>query len=99
MQVVWAKAAKRDFDAIWEYIESRNPGAAARVGDEILNAVERLVHHPRIGRPGRAQGTREMVIAGRPYIVVYSVQDMEVFVLRVIHGARRWPPPESDIGE
>lgn len=99
MQIIWTKPAERDFDAIWEYIEARNPRAAARVGGDILTAVERLAQHPRFGRPGRVPGTREMVIAGRPYIAVYSVEDAAVVVLRVIHGARRWPPSPSGESE
>jgi toxin ParE1/3/4 len=36
-------------------------------------------------------GTRELVVTGTPYIVPYRVQDGEIQILRVYHGARRWP--------
>ncbi len=44
-----------------------------------------------MGRPGRSQGTRELVIAGSPYIVVYIVDDIEVQIVAVFHSAMRWP--------
>jgi toxin ParE1/3/4 len=43
-----------------------------------------------IGRQGRVGGTRELVVQGTPYIVVYRVHD-DVEILAVVHGARKWP--------
>jgi toxin ParE1/3/4 len=52
-----------------------------------------LADQPELGRPGRTQGTRELVIARTPYIVAYRVDEHrnEVTIVRVRHGARRWP--------
>jgi toxin ParE1/3/4 len=36
-------------------------------------------------------GTRELVIRGTPFVVAYRVKKNEVWVLAVIHGARKWP--------
>ncbi|MGE7367549.1 type II toxin-antitoxin system RelE/ParE family toxin [Neorhizobium sp. NPDC001467] len=36
-------------------------------------------------------GTRELVVAGTPYIVAYCVKNNRVEVLFVQHGARLWP--------
>lgn len=44
-----------------------------------------------MGRPGRVPGTRELVIANTPFLVPYRVKGDTVIVLRVFHGARRWP--------
>ncbi len=36
-------------------------------------------------------GTRELVITGTPYIAAYRVRPQRIEVLRIIHGAQRWP--------
>ncbi|MCA1598486.1 MAG: type II toxin-antitoxin system RelE/ParE family toxin, partial [Chloroflexi bacterium] len=44
-----------------------------------------------LGRTGRVEGTRELVVSRTPYIVAYRVRDDEVIVLAVQHAARLWP--------
>lgn len=46
---------------------------------------------PHIGRPGRVFGTRELVVVGIPFLVPYRVQNETMQILRLYHGARRWP--------
>jgi toxin ParE1/3/4 len=46
---------------------------------------------PGLGRPGRVEGTRELVVANTPYLVSYRVRNNVVEILRVFHGARKWP--------
>ena len=43
-----------------------------------------------MGKPGRVQGTRELV-AHRSYILIYAVKADQVQVLRLLHTARQWP--------
>ena len=50
-----------------------------------------LPENPQIGRPGRVPGTREMIIPKTPYIVPYRLQGNAIQILRIYHGARRWP--------
>jgi toxin ParE1/3/4 len=51
--------------------------------------LSRLARH--IGRPGRIEGTREMVIPGLPYIIPYRVMDDEIQIASVIHTSHKWP--------
>jgi plasmid stabilization system protein ParE len=44
-----------------------------------------------LGRPGRKPGTREWVSSPLPYIVVYRVRKEVVEIVRILHGAQRWP--------
>jgi toxin ParE1/3/4 len=44
-----------------------------------------------MGPPGRVAGTRELIVAGTPYIVAYRVAASQVDALAVIHASRRWP--------
>ena len=83
--------AERDKDGIIDYIAQDNPRAAVHVGDEIERQVEMLIEFPNMGRIGRVEGTRELVISDTPYVVAYRVRGDSVIVLRVLHGARQWP--------
>jgi addiction module RelE/StbE family toxin len=69
MRLVWAQYALDDRDDIFSYIESENPNAAGHVDEEIARAVRCLLDFPESGRPGRVEGTRELVIPRTPYIV------------------------------
>lgn len=91
MIIEWSSAARSDLLAIFDYILEDNRRAAAAVLDRIEEAVSRLSEHPGIGRPGRVEDTRELVIADLPYIVPYQAQADRVFILRVLHAARKWP--------
>jgi toxin ParE1/3/4 len=91
MAIVWTTAARRDVNEIWDFIEVRNPDAAELVSSEILRAVEGLLQFPKRGKPGRIKETRELVVAGLPYVVVYLLADERVVILRVLHGAQDWP--------
>ena len=91
MRVKWLGAAVSSLVAETEYIARDNPTAAARVEIAIKRAVEQLSNFPALGRPGRVPGTRELVVPDTPYIVPYRVRREVVEVLRVFHGARKWP--------
>jgi len=81
-----------DLQALRAHIGEDDPLAAKRVAATIVATVETLLsEHAQIGRPGRTVGTRELIIARTPYVVPYRVRGSVVHVLRVYHGARRWP--------
>jgi toxin ParE1/3/4 len=93
VKVIWTRPAVRDLDAISEYISEYyiseyNVGAALRIVRVIRQQVCELTRSPYIGRPGRVEGTRELVVSSTSYIVPYRVH---VEVLSVLHGARKWP--------
>ena len=91
MRLEWTDSAIRDLRAVRAYIAEEDPRAAARTGARIVDAVEMLTTFPASGRAGRRPATRELVIPATPYIVAYRVARETVGILRVIHGARRWP--------
>jgi toxin ParE1/3/4 len=87
----WARDADSDLESIEDYIGRDNAESAFRILAEIVRQVEMLEEHPGIGRPGRVEGTRELVIAGLPYVVAYLHRGDTITVLRVLHGAMKWP--------
>ena len=91
MHVQWSVFAIADREAIFDYIEADSPRAAVAIDDRIGEAVESLGEFPQMGRAGRLEGTRELVVHRSPYIAVYCILGDTVRILRVLHGARQWP--------
>jgi toxin ParE1/3/4 len=91
VRIEWLPDAERSLTVQLDWIAQRDPWAAIDMGDAIHAAVGRLADTPALARPGRVAGTRELVVVGTPYIVVYRIEAPAVVVLRVLHGAQRWP--------
>jgi toxin ParE1/3/4 len=91
MHLLWTWKAIGDLQEAGQYIASDNREAARRMAIRVQEAVEYLIEQPNMGRPGRLIGTRELVVSGTPFIVVYWVRGSAVQVLRVLHHARKWP--------
>ena len=91
MRVRWTTPAREQFVSIYEFIGEENRSAAAKMADQIWESAQLLGRHPLAGRPGRVEGTRELVIQGAPFIVAYRVEKNEVWILAVMHAARKWP--------
>jgi toxin ParE1/3/4 len=96
LRLEWAIFAQADRTAIFDYIEADSPKAAIAVDERIREQVETLARFPQSGRPGRIEGTRELVISRTPYIVAYRITGKTVRILRVLHGSRRWPDDMSE---
>ncbi len=92
MKVEWLPEAESNRESQLATIAERNPRAAIDMGDAIEAAVARLADYPQSARPGRVQGSRELVVTGTPWIVVYRIEPAAVVILRLLHGAQRWPP-------
>jgi toxin ParE1/3/4 len=91
MRLRWSPLAAADVEAIVEYIRKENYGGALRVGRAILQNIGQLEKFPNSGRPGRVDGTRELPLAPLPFVVVYRVKEDSIEIVRVLHGAQRWP--------
>ena len=90
MKIVWTKRAVNDIHQVREHIRSENPPAAARTGERIETATSYLAQFPESGRKGEVPGTRELVIPGLPYIMVYRIQGGRVQILRIFHSKQKW---------
>jgi toxin ParE1/3/4 len=96
VRLEWSAFAIEDRDGIFNYIEEDSPRAAVVVDDRIRAQVRQLLQFPETGRPGRIEGTRELVIGRTPYIAAYRVTGDTVRILRVLHGAQLWPDEMLD---
>ena len=90
MRIVWQDEAEGDLDRFADYILKDDPAAALRLVYTIRQATRILCEHPNIGRTGRVEGTRKLVIPGLPYILPYQISGQEVRILAVMHASRKW---------
>jgi toxin ParE1/3/4 len=91
MKVFWTQLAIGDLDSAYEYISDENPAAAVGLIERIKKSVAMLPRHPQLGRLGRVEGTRELVVSGTPFVIPYRAKRGRIEVLAVMHAARRWP--------
>ena len=91
MKIEWSPEAAADFAGIVAYIHEQNPSAARLVAHTMYDSAASLDSFPNRGRPGRIGGTRELVLAPLPFIVVYRVKRTVVEIVGVLHGSQRWP--------
>ena len=91
MIIVWSSRAISHLGDLREYIARDHPGAANRIAMMLLAAVERLAELPNLGRPGRAAGTRELVVPGTPYVIPYRLRGDRLEIVGVFHGGQKWP--------
>lgn len=75
---------------IMDYIAQDNPAAALDLDIEFEDKADRLPENPKLYKPGRLKGTREIVV--RPnYVMVYAITGDTITILRVLHAAQQWP--------
>ena len=95
MQLKWTELADADLESIEAHIsEANSPTIAIDVVLNIIDSVQLILpEHPRSGRQGRVKNTRELVVGGLPFIVIYREQLSEgrIEILRVLHDAQQWP--------
>jgi toxin ParE1/3/4 len=73
-----------------DYIAQDNPAAALELDLEFEAKADPLPKHPKLYKPGRMKGTREIVV--RPnYVMVYAIEGDTITILRVLHTAQQWP--------
>ncbi len=91
MRARYSLRAQAHLFNIQSYLSTRNPRAAQRVAARIRETTENLASVPEMDAGGVVAGTREMVVRGLPYVIVYEVrrQDDDVIVLGIFHGAQR----------
>jgi toxin ParE1/3/4 len=91
VNIHWTPLAEAEAGEIHRYIAADSVAAPDRQLDLVLESIYGLSLFPEKGRAGRVDGTRELVVPGTPYIVVYRLKDTGVQILSILHGARRWP--------
>jgi toxin ParE1/3/4 len=93
MRIRWAPSAASDLQHISDYLKDHHPRYRQPTMRKLYEAISSLKTSPYRGRPGREEGTRELVFSPLPYVAVYraKVKEQSIEVLRIYHGAQGRP--------
>lgn len=91
MKVVIRAQAADDLENVYRWIAKDSPGNAGMVLSRLLDAIDRIIPaFPNIGRVGKVHSTREWIVSGLPYIIVYTIDEPRdvIAIIGVFHGAQ-----------
>ncbi len=86
MRVIWTPQALQDRTDIWNHIQADNAQAASRMDELFSQAASRLSAHPKPGKLGKIQGTREL-IPHENCRLVWEIKNEPVCHSRLIQSA------------
>ena len=89
-RIRWAPAAANDLESIRDFLETHHPSFTHLTIRRLYNAARSLKQFPHRGRIGQKDGTRELVIAPLPYVIVYGIESNIVHIFRIMHTSENW---------
>jgi len=92
-RVIWAPSALKDVDSIAEFIARDSVDRSALFITRLFEATDRLQNFPRSGRAIPEIGSqfcREIIYGA--YRIMYRLENDDVWITSVVHGARNWTP-------
>jgi len=81
-------AAADDLESIANYLHLHHPSFATATLQRLYDSAKSLKAFPYMGRVGRVEGTRELVLAPLPYLLIYAVDENAIHILRFLHTSR-----------
>lgn len=89
MKIVWSKTSEDDLNNIRHYISSDSEHYANVFTAKIISAAEKIIDFPKIGRvvpEFKNKNIREIFV--KSYRIIYRIENENIFIVTVIHGAR-----------
>lgn len=89
MKLEWSDEALADLDRFAQFLSREHPSLAPIVATEIIDRVQVLSQHPRLGRPiaGREEYRQiALQVLGAAYVFQYRFDGARVVMLRVFHA-------------
>jgi toxin ParE1/3/4 len=91
MRIRWTPAAAADLQGVSDYLKERHPRYREPTMRRLFGDIRGLKQWPERGRPGREEGTREILFPPTPYVAVYRVRGQTIEVMRIYHAAQDRP--------
>ena len=86
MALRWTSSARSDLVRLYEFLQSVDVPAAARVVRQLVAGAKRIPAYPRLGTRLAEFESREVrrVLVG-DYEIRYEVTNTDIFILRIFH--------------
>ncbi|MBX9825014.1 MAG: type II toxin-antitoxin system RelE/ParE family toxin [Xanthobacteraceae bacterium] len=88
MKVRYSARARADLAAILDYIDEKSPRGAWNVKRALQRTIELIGEYPHVGRSCGEQQARVVPVGRYPYLVYWTVEEGEVWVVHIRHSAR-----------
>ncbi len=92
MMLRWTPRAVTDLEEISDYLTAASPQTWEHLLQRLEHLTNALLDFPLLGKRGLVPGTREFVLAGTPYILVFQAKQDAVVIVSVRDGRMRLPP-------
>ena len=89
-KIVWTENALNDLEGITRFISQDSVHYARTMLQRIAEATDKLVEFPESGRivlEAESSQCREIICS--PYRVIYQIISGDIYIVTVLHGARR----------
>jgi toxin ParE1/3/4 len=92
-EVIWAPSALDDIESIAEFIARDSKYRASLFIERLCETTDRLREYPQSGRiiPEINDPSCREIIYGA-YRIMYRIENDEIWITGVVHGARNWTP-------
>jgi toxin ParE1/3/4 len=88
MRIRWTPAAAADLQHISDYLKEHHSNYRQATIRRLYETIRQLKSAPHLGKPGRVEGTREILFPPMPYVAVYRIREQSVEILRIWHTAQ-----------
>jgi toxin ParE1/3/4 len=88
MTVAFRDRARMDLQGIADFIAADNPKRAESFVNEIIDRCLLIADRPYAARTRPEIAEELRIVAYEGYLILYIVEDDDVLILRVVHGAR-----------
>ncbi|AXE63215.1 plasmid stabilization system [Hyphomonas polymorpha PS728] len=96
MHIRLSADAEADLEQLAEWLQPRSAQGLDRLLTAVFTTLAQLEGFPLLGREGRVEGTRELVVPRTSLIVIYTLPDAYHLDVERILDARQKYPPEED---
>ena len=87
MQIILTDRAIDDINIAKKWYNEQQINLGFKFAEYIFKCLESISSNPG-GFPSKYKYTREMVIRKYPYIIIYSIEEDKIFILRVFPGKK-----------